>query len=303
MISKFISVLFVCLISFSVLQGQNTLSANPDSVVFHTEDIILFWKVFDESKPKFDAEVLQTNYLDAGSPGLKGFIKMRIESGNNLSKTIKNNLEYYQQIRESSLTINNRKTRMREYFFNLKKIYPTAVFPDVYFVIGAKNSGGTTFRDGLIIGAEMFGKETETFKPRVDIETVELIVLHELIHYQQNYITNNALLAQSIREGSADFICELAAGNHPNTAIHDYGNNHTSELWTEFSQKMHGTDWTPWLYYARDKSRPADLGYWMGYKIVKAYYDKMTDKTQAVHDILNIQDFNKFLTHSGYTGQ
>src|SRR6187551_854161 len=203
MINKFNSVLFVFLISFSVLQGQNTLSTNSDSVVFHTEDINLFWKVFDESSPKFNAKILQTNYLDAGSPGLKGFIKMRIESGSNLSKTIKNNLEYYQQIRESSLSIDSRKTKMLEYFFNLKKIYPAAVFPDVYFVIGAINTGGTTFPGGLIMGAEMFGKETEAFKPRLDIDKVELIVVHELVHYQQNYIANNTLLAQSIREGSA----------------------------------------------------------------------------------------------------
>lgn len=282
--------------------GQGTFT-NPDSVTLHTEDIALFWKVFDETAPKFDAKTFQTSYLDAGSAGLKGFIKMRIESGNNLSKVVKKELYYYQQIRESSLSIDSRKAKMHEYFFGLKRIYPAAVFPDVYFVIGARNSGGTTFRGGLIIGAEMFGKETATFKPEVDIDAIEFVVVHELIHYQQNYPKNNTLLAQSIKEGAADFVCELAAGSHPYTALHTYGNTHERELWNEFSLKMNGTDWTPWLYYTKDKSRPKDLGYWMGYKIVKAYYTKMDNKQQAVHDILNITDFEEFLKKSGYAGQ
>ena len=281
--------------------GQNSFPGNPDSATFHTEDIALFWKVFDATAPKFDAKVFQTNYLDAGSAGLKGFINMRIESGSNLSKTIKKNLDYYTAVRESTLSIDTRTEKLRQYFFKLKELYPAAVFTDVYFVIGAKNTGGTTFKGGLIIGAEMFGKETETFKPRIALDHIELIVVHELIHYQQTYASSNTLLAQSIREGTADFICELVTGSHPYTAQHEYGNSHEQALWTEFSQKMNSKDWTPWLYYTKDTSLPKDMGYWMGYKIVKAYYDKADNKSQAIHDILNITDFNDFLAKSGYS--
>ncbi len=299
MIKKLTFFISFCFIS-AVLFGQNSLTHNPDSVTFHTEDITLFWKVFDETKPKFDAKAFQTNYLDAGSPGLKGFIKMRIESGSNLSKTIKKNLDYYTAVRESTLSISGKTEKIQEYFYTLKKLYYQAVFPDVYFVIGAKNTGGTTFQGGLIVGAEMFGKETETFKPRIDIETIELIVIHELVHYQQKYVSNNTLLAQSIREGSADFLCELVTGSHPYNERLEYGNVHEKELWIEFSQNLNSRDWTPWLYYKKDDSRPKDLGYWMGYKIVKAYYDKASDKEQAVYDILNITDFDNFLAKSGY---
>ena len=302
MIKKLTFFISLCFISI-VLFGQNTLSHNPDSVTFHTEDITLFWNVFDETKPRFDGKAFQTKYLDAGRPGLKGFIKMRIESGSNLSKTIKKKLDYYNTVRESTLSIIGKTEKIQAYFHTLKKLYYQAVFPDVYFVIGAQNSGGTMFDGGLIIGAEMFGKETEEFKPEVNIEKIELVVVHELIHYQQNYTPSNTLLAQSIREGTADFMCELVAGTHSNTAIHEYGNSHAAELWTEFSQQMRDTNWTPWLYYSKATSRPRDLGYWMGYKIVKAYYDKAVDKQQAVYDILNITDFDNFLAKSGYTGQ
>lgn len=303
--NSYIKWTLLTLISLSItsnsLYGQRRFTSNPDSSTIHTEDIILFWKIFDKTSPKFDSEIFQKEYLNSGSDGLKGFIKMRIESGKNLSKTIKKNLSYYNEIRSSSLSINDKKDTLIKYYKNLKKLYPAAVFPDLYFVIGAKNTGGTTFKGGLIIGAEMFGKESENFKPRLNIDVINLVVIHELIHYQQKYVSDNTLLAQSIKEGVADFVCELVTGSHSNKSIYEYGNKHEKELWQEFKEKMNSKDWTPWLYHSTNKSRPQDLGYWMGYKIVKAYYDKMEDKSKAVYDILNINDFKELLQKSGYS--
>ena len=67
---------------------------------------------------------------------------------------------------------------------------------------------------------------------------------------------------------------------------------------------MSGTKTDDWLYNGLDDKRdyPADLGYYMGYKICEAYYNKAQDKKQAVKDILTIQDFEQFLSDSGYNG-
>jgi uncharacterized protein YjaZ len=46
--------------------------------------------------------------------------------------------------------------------------------------------------------------------------------------------------------------------------------------------------------------KPADLGYYVGYKICEAYYNQAKDKKQAVKDILTIQDYKQFLAKSGY---
>ena len=61
-------------------------------------------------------------------------------------------------------------------------------------------------------------------------------------------------------------------------------------------------DYTGWLFSSTE-GRPNDLGYWMGYKITKSYYDRTPDKLQAVDDIMNIRDFEKFLLQSGYAGK
>lgn len=40
----------------------------------------------------------------------------------------------------------------------------------------------------------------------------------------------------------------------------------------------------------------------MGYRIVESYYARATDKRRAIHDILNIADFDRFFRDSGYRG-
>ena len=64
---------------------------------------------------------------------------------------------------------------------------------------------------------------------------------------------------------------------------------------------MYTDNFQDWLYGTSGKDeRPNDLGYWIGYEIVKAYFDKKEDKKLAVHNILNIDDFDIFMKESGY---
>jgi uncharacterized protein YjaZ len=119
---------------------------------------------------------------------------------------------------------------------------------------------------------------------------------------EQKYSTNvSNLLAQSIREGS---VSELLTGRTINEAIKTYGDAHESEVWRDFSAAMNGSDMSRWLYnggtITASTTRPADLGYYVGYRITQAYYAKQSDKRRALKDILQIGDFAKFLQASGY---
>ena len=66
----------------------------------------------------------------------------------------------------------------------------------------------------------------------------------------------------------------------------------------EFKQKMHGNDFRGWTGIPKD--RPAGLAYWMGYKIVKAYYDKQPDKIRAIKEIIKSENRLKIFEESGY---
>ena len=212
-------------------------------------------------------------------------------------------------IRPATLRIKDFTPRIRASFRKLKELYPASTFPDVYFLIGRMNSAGTTGSSGLLIGADMFGKDPSIPVDELDewhrtvvgsVSDIPTIVAHELIHYQQRS-AGNTLLAAAVHEGSADFIGELISGEQMNQTARAYGLQHESELWTQFSQEMHGTDTTHWMYEGKVvNGRPADLAYFVGYRIAQAYYDKALDKKLAIEAILNFEDADRLLRDSGY---
>lgn len=299
-----IALLVLSLSGALVSNGQNT---DPLATQLVTEDLDRFWQALDKAGPHVEASVLQAEYLKPGTRGLQGFIKGRIQSADNLAAVIRSHQAYYTSLKPSLDKIAGMQDTIRQSLAALKTLYPKAVFPPVYFVVGALNSGGTTSGQALIIGAELYGRTDQTpthelndwlqtvIKP---VEEVPHIVAHELIHVQQTY-DGGSLLAACIKEGAADFLAELISGRHINQHVHEFANPREAELWAEFQQRMHGKDYTGWLY-SNSPGRPNDLGYWMGYKITKAYYDKQPNKQAAVQDILNIKNFDRFLEASGY---
>jgi uncharacterized protein YjaZ len=76
---------------------------------------------------------------------------------------------------------------------------------------------------------------------------------------------------------------------------------HEHELWIEFEQRMHGTDVSGWLYGKPPGERPADLGYFIGYRIASAYYAKAGDKMRALAEIIGVTDVDALLVASGYS--
>ncbi len=64
---------------------------------------------------------------------------------------------------------------------------------------------------------------------------------------------------------------------------------------------MDGKDLSNWLFQGdRAKDRPADLGYYIGYKMCESFCKQTTDKRAAVKAILEIKDFKEFLKASKY---
>lgn len=270
--------------------AQSSFTSDPDKAQFITSDIDLFWQQFDlmgQVKNPF------TTYLEEGSQGVKDFTPYRIESAKNLLKIVKSKTEDYRAIRGGSFEVASQTNQMKTCYQNLKNLYTDAVFPPAYFVIGAFNSGGTSSKNGLIMGVEM----------QQDISKLPYIVAHELIHFNQNYeVNSNTLLSQSIKEGAADFIGEMISGEHINKTALSYFEENEEMLCKEFVEILDSKKYYGWLYGSKGKKagRPNDLGYAIGYKICKAYYQQQNDSKKAIEDILNISDFRQFLTASGY---
>lgn len=312
---RFLTALII-IFTVSAAAGQATADGpnrDPEAARLVTSDIDLFWKAFDRATPENDLIVYRDEYLKKGSEGLREFWRIRIGSPCELVDAIERHRAYYAALRPRTARVDSYKPRIRESFRRLAELYPEAVFPDVYFLIGRMNSAGTLTDKGLLIGLDMFGRTDAASVEGLgdwhravvsDIDRIPHIVAHELIHYQQKKVPDGSLLARAIGEGSADFVAELISGRHTNAHLHEYGDPRERELWLEFRDAMDGTDLGRWLYQG-DKStdRPADLGYYVGYKITESYYRNAPDKKRAIREILNIGDHRKFLAESRYAGK
>jgi hypothetical protein len=47
-------------------------------------------------------------------------------------------------------------------------------------------------------------------------------------------------------------------------------------------------------------TEPGDLGYWVGFRIVKSYYGHATDKGEALRDIIEMKDAKGFIAKSAW---
>jgi len=269
-----------------------TPNDNPDSARLITSDIALFWAALDHgTSPDSLAAVLQHDYLDRASMGARDFIPGRIISAEDLAAYVTGHRSRYDSVRAVNLDVSRADAPIRAAFRKLKALYPPAVFPDVYFVIGRFNSGGTSSRHGLLIGAEMYR----------DPSGLPATVSHELIHYQQ-HCESPTLLEHSFMEGTADFVGEMISGTQINNDAHQYGRAHEHELWQDFSQHFEDHTFFPWMYGRPRDGKPNDLGYFIGYRIAQAYYNKAPDKPQGLREIILTcgDGVKEILAKSGY---
>lgn len=284
-----------------------------------TTDIDHFWEAYDSLATTRDSiGVLQRLYIDRATWGLKEFVKARnFEAGEYMS-LIKKFPNFWNSIRPNTERITTRRAEIEIIFEKFKEIYPTFKPPDIYFTIGCLRTGGTTRPELIMIGSEMASADSTTnateFKGWLTYvlsssSDITAMVAHEAVHTQQKNnrgyakgYHDNRLLTQSIREGGADFIGSLLTGSVINRIQYEYGLAHEPELWKEFQQHMNEEDFSRWLYNGnKSLDRPADLGYFIGYRICERYYNQSKDKAKAIRELLNIKSYSKFLKKSGYS--
>lgn len=308
---------FACLAFARLSTGQS-----PKPTVF-TSDIDHFWEAYDSVRSSRDTlqqlRFIQELYIDRGTPGLHAFMQSRGYTASHWLKIIRAYPRFWASIRPNTLAVKSKVPEIESSIQRLRTLYPGLKEAKMYFTIGGLNTGGTTLEDKVLIGTEIATGNAATdvselpghwlagvFKEQSAENLVSLNV-HEYVHTQQHHgqdYTPN-LLAQAIGEGACDFIAELATGKTLQRNYLTYGRAHEAALKERFRQDMFGRNFGQWLYNGSHAEGVADLGYFMGYAICKAYYRQATDKRQAVKDIieLDLMDTTKveaFLKRSGY---
>jgi len=315
MMNKFLLTLTACFTILISAFGQPA----PQQTIY-TQDIDNFWVAFDSVRSTKDSlqqlHYIQSLYIDKGTAGLKAFMKVRDYTAQGWVKAINKYPKFWASVRPNTLTVKTRSADIAKSIAQLRTLYPELKDAQLYFTIGALRSGGTTDSNMVLVGAEIATGDSATdvsefpnkwlatvFKGQSQANIVPLNI-HEYVHTQQHG-DNDFLLAIAIKEGAADFITELALAEPLQTSYSQYGYEHEKELKDDFKKEMFTNAYKKWLYNGGNATTMADLGYFMGYRVCKSYYQHAANKKTAIKEIieLNYSDSSAveaFLTKSSY---
>ena len=289
--------------------GLARAAAPAAPVVVRSDDIDRFYRVYDAAHGHPTAEQLQAQYLDPGSVGLHQYLTARIKSAASLQHSIDVRPADYAGARRCLAPLADTKSRLPAVFARFVDAYPAARIAPVTLVIGRDDTGGNTTPDGVIIGVETMCR-SNWLDDDVATRFVHIIA-HEMAHVQQpaaaqDDVPGATLLFQSLLEGGADFMAELTSGETANAHLKQWTRGHECAIEQAFEKDAAGTDISHWLYNGvGTPDKPGDLGYWVGYRIVKTYYAQARDKKAAVDTLLHIDNASapQFLKDSGWKPQ
>ncbi|TGE10302.1 hypothetical protein [Hymenobacter fodinae] len=285
-----------------------------------TEDIDRFWVAYDSIRTTANRTkqlaYINNLYIKPGTEGLAAFMKARDYSAELWVDLINKLPKYWASIRPNTLAVKTKTKDIEKSIRRFKRLYPEMREASMYFTIGGLRSGGTVDGSKVLIGTEIATGNAQTdvsefknpwlpgvFKEQ-SMDNIVPLNVHEYVHTQQHEGGAN-LLGQSLKEGACDFVTELIMGKPLQGTYFTYGAAHEQELREAFKQEMFTTYYAHWLYNGSTASTTADLGYYMGYAINKAYYAPAKSKRQAVKEIIELDYANpeaveRFVKQSGY---
>jgi hypothetical protein len=283
--------------AISIVLGARVAYGEPPAPEISTADVDLFYRVYDAANGKPTIEALRRNYLEAGSEGLRHFIPHRIISASRLSEQLLRKPAVYKKARRCAAVLPAVRARIATALARLRTLLPDAKFPPVIFLIGRNSAGGTVSPEGVLVAVETVCR-ANWLQRNLEDRLVYLVV-HEYIHAQQPKaaITDDphdwkrTVLEHSLTEGVAEFVGELISGSASNSHLQVWTRGREKEISQAFREQMHSTDVNKWLYNGvGTRKKPGDLGYWVGYRIAKCYYERAADKAAAVRELIELKD-------------
>jgi hypothetical protein len=274
----------------------------PRSPDIRVDDVERFYAVYDAAGGEPTAEVLQADYLDKGSAGLAEFARLRNITGERIAAAIAKRPALFADARRCAARLPQVKQRLGLALTRLGEIYPAARFPPVTVAVSRGAPVGVGDASGVYIGLEALCA-WDMPDPDEEARFVHVIA-HEYVHVQQPATAvenpDETVLMASLLEGGAEFVAELVSGSVSYKHLALLTKGREEEIETAFLRdtdlKAVGSNW---LYNGVGTTeRPGDLGYWVGYRIARSYYQHARDKQAAVRDIIEVHDPEAFLAKS-----
>ena len=114
--------------------------------------------------------------------------------------------------------------------------------------------------------------------------------------------TGNTLAHRVLSEGIPDFIAQLIVPHGNNGNNYDYGLRYEPELKEKLKQELFSSNYGDWFGGddALFLNKPRDLGYFMGSRIGRNYYNVNNLKGGDLTALIEIKNLEKFINASRY---
>jgi hypothetical protein len=283
----------------STAQTSSASASGPDIQI---EDVTRFYRIYDAANGHPTADQLQHDYIDPGSEGLHHLAEARRVSGTAIAKNLADHPQMYSDAKRCMAVLPRVRERLQIALLKLGQLYPDAKFPPVTIAVGrGKPVAIGSPVSGVQIGLESLCAVT-WLNPNLEDRFVR-VISHEYAHVQQarSLVDDEhpTVLEMSIIEGAAEFVAEQISGEVAYSQFSESTKGREKEIEAEFVPDEDKTDISKWLYNST-LEKPGDLGYWVGYRIVKSYYQHAPDKQVAFREILQMTDPKAFLAKSGW---
>lgn len=292
----------------TVVAGPKPDIRTPASVgMVVDEDISRFWIAYDAinatSDPAERLRLIETLYIDRGTPGLHALMTARRYTAQQYVDAIVGWPKFWASVRpltaRSGLAVGTLNADVARF----RTLYPELRAATITYAIGVLRTGGTTLGDKVLIGAELaLGDETVDVSELPDPLRKRLEIffksrpfannaqnnIHEYVHTQQKE-TQGSLAQQSVREGVAELVAELITNRKPKLPVYTYGPAHDDDIRQRFLLDMDGNSYEDWLWNnVNNRFGVSDIGYYVGYRIARSYYEKAANKRQAIKDLIEL---------------
>jgi hypothetical protein len=223
----------------------------------------------------------------------------------NIAAAVATQPELYAMARPCLAALPRIRARLDRTFRQLLDLYPRAQKPPVTILVSrGKPLAIAGPGHGVQISLEGMcsGNAARYLGGDVDDRFVNVIA-HEYIHTQQAPALANTenltVLERSLVEGVAEFLGERIAGGVSNVAVFASAAGREREIESRFAADIDKTELGDWF----DNTTAQDvgqLGYWVGYRIARAYYQQARDKRAAIREMIQLTDAHAFLARSGW---
>lgn len=274
-------------------------------VTIVTSDVDRFYALYDDPALAAQPEVVAARYLAEPTPGLAEFMVMRPITPEKLTAALDTKRQVFDDARGCATKLPAVRTRLVAATDRLAQLYPAAKFPPITIAIGRATTAGTANAKGLYIGLEALC--AAKFIEADDEDRFVHVIAHEYVHAQQPLAQvedrEESVLRAALVEGAAEFIGEQMSGSVGYPLLHIWAKGREKDLETAFlAEKDQKAIGSRWLYNKQGTDGwPGDLGYWIGYRVAKSYYDRAPDKAVAIKAIIEMRDPAAFLAASEWT--